>query len=105
MHLALLAQTTTSLQLQHFLVILENVRPTGHRPEVVHHFAGDAAALIPEPDEVEGVRHGEEVLNSLGILPEDCEVSYVAYDTTGASQTASLEDVAEAVMQQQRRAD
>ncbi len=39
----------------------------------------------------------EEVLNSLGILPEDCEVSYVAYDTTGASQTASLEDVAEAV--------
>ena len=79
------------------LGILENVRPTGHRPEVVHHFAGDAAALIPEPDEVEGVRHGEEVLNSLGILPEDCEVSYVAYDTTGASQTASLEDVAEAV--------
>ena len=79
------------------LGILENVRPTGHRPEVVHHFAGDAAALIPEPDEVEGVRHGEEVLNSLGILPEDCEVSYVAYDTTGASQTASLDDVAEAV--------
>ena len=79
------------------LGILENVRPTGHRPEVVHHFAGDAAALMPEPDEVVGVRHGEEVLNSLGILPEDCEISYVAYDTTGASQTASLEDVAEAV--------
>ena len=79
------------------LGILENVRPTGHRPEVIHHFAGDAAALMPEPDEVVGVRHGEEVLNSLGILPEDCEVSYVAYDTTGASQTASLEDVAEVV--------
>lgn len=28
-------------------------------------------------EEVEGTRHGEEVLRSLGILPEDCEIEYL----------------------------
>ncbi len=63
LHLVLLAQTITSLQLQLFLVF-ENVRPTGHRvlrlfitlQEMLPH-------LVPEPDEVEGVRHGEDVPN------------------------------------------
>lgn len=79
------------------LGILENVRPTGHRPKVMHRYSDSVSALLPEPEEVIGVRHGEEVLSSLAILPEDCEVSYVSFDTTGASQTASLEDVAEAI--------
>lgn len=42
-----------------------------------------SAAVDPEPsepvyEEVVGVRRGAEVLRSLGMLPEDCEIEYVA---------------------------
>lgn len=30
-----------------------------------------------ETPEVEGVRHGEKVINALGILPADCEITYI----------------------------
>jgi len=62
------------------LGVLEKVRPTGeapvtHRPRVTPALA--AAPLVSEPESVLGVRHGREVVASLGILPETCEVEYV----------------------------
>lgn len=36
------------------------------------------AAPAPEPVKVVGVRHGEDVLRSLDILPEGCEIEYAA---------------------------
>lgn len=79
------------------LGVLENVRPSGDRPksrpapdveaepvvaDVQEPAADEAAAPDGEPvfDEgpVIGVRHGEEVLRSLAILPESCEIEYVA---------------------------
>lgn len=81
------------------LGILENVRPSGaeprarevakpERPEVDEDGApseevgaaeADAAAPVAAPaaKPVLGTRHGEEVLRSLGILPESCEIEYV----------------------------
>lgn len=38
----------------------------------------DAAPSEPVYEEVVGVRRGAEVLRSLGMLPEDCEIEYVA---------------------------
>lgn len=35
-----------------------------------------AAPTVPAAEPVLGVRHGEEVLRSLGILPESCEIEY-----------------------------
>lgn len=35
------------------------------------------AAVVPAPVETYGVRHGADVVKSLGMLPEDCEVEYV----------------------------
>lgn len=79
------------------LGVLENVRPSGDRPK--SRPASDVAAEPAETDEQEpvadevpapvtepvfdegpviGVRHGEEVLRSLAILPESCEIEYVA---------------------------
>lgn len=34
-------------------------------------------AFVPAPVETYGVRHGADVVKSLGMLPEDCEVEYV----------------------------
>ena len=39
--------------------------------------AEPAAPAAPVVEEVLGVRHGEKVLRSLGMLPEDCEIEYV----------------------------
>ena len=75
------------------LGVLENVRPSGLvprerpvKPEVAPEQEAAAAEAEPtdEPAErtvvepVLGVRRGKEVLRSLGILPEDCEIDYVA---------------------------
>lgn len=79
------------------LGVLENVRPSGAvpkpRPVVVPEpepeeelpaedaATDDVAAAAEEPvpvtEQVLGVRHGEEVLRGLGMLPEDCEIEYV----------------------------
>lgn len=37
----------------------------------------EPAAFVPAPVETYGVRHGADVVKSLGMLPEDCEVEYV----------------------------
>ena len=37
----------------------------------------EPAAFVPAPAETYGVRHGADVVKSLGMLPEDCEVEYV----------------------------
>lgn len=79
------------------LGVLENVRPSGDRPK--SRPASDVATEPAETDEQEpvadevpvpatepvfdegpvvGVRHGEEVLRSLAILPDSCEIEYVA---------------------------
>lgn len=67
------------------LGVLEKVRPTGeapvtHRPHVTPVLA--AAPLASEPEPVFGVRHGREVVESLGILPETCELDYVDRTST-----------------------
>ena len=36
-----------------------------------------APAFVPAPVETYGIRHGADVVKSLGMLPEDCEVEYV----------------------------
>ncbi|WP_417228961.1 hypothetical protein [Thermophilibacter sp.] len=79
------------------LGVLENVRPSGAKPKArpvpaakpesdeagetnAEKRDGDAPAPAPSPVEAEpvvGVRHGAEVLRSLGILPETCEIDYV----------------------------
>ncbi len=77
------------------LGILENVRPSGvepkARPVVVPEKASeetpdqDDEVPVPvdgeasvEPGFVFGVRHGEKVLRELSILPESCDIEYVA---------------------------
>ena len=99
------------------LGVLENVRPSGAVPKdrsvvpvVEPQESEDAADVEPEAPvagdapaattteyvadvpvfgaEVEGVRHGEEVLRSLGILPETCEIEYLvnpSYQPEGVS--------------------
>ncbi len=100
------------------LGVLENVRPSGAVPKdrsvvpvVEPQGSEDAADVEPEAPvadeapataatteyvadvpvfgaEVEGVRHGEEVLRSLGILPETCEIEYLvnpSYQPEGVS--------------------
>ena len=42
------------------------------------------AAPAPEPVKVVGVRHGEDVLRSLDILPEGCEIEYVTPEAAPA---------------------
>ena len=83
------------------LGVLENVRPSGlesvHGAETVDdaveamqqaaeaalvsepgpEVAPAPAAVVPAPVETYGVRHGADVVKSLGMLPEDCEVEYV----------------------------
>ena len=83
------------------LGVLENVRPSGlvprerpakKEPEVQDEQGGEAEATevtpaaeaAPVVEPVLGVRHGEEALRSLGVLPEDCEIEY-------ASATAAVE--------------
>ena len=79
------------------LGVLENVRPSGAKPKArpvpvpaeQQEAEGDdrpeAAAEAPEQfvetyetEPVIGVRHGEQVLRELAILPESCEIEYVA---------------------------
>ncbi|MBM6774444.1 hypothetical protein [Olsenella profusa] len=75
------------------LGVLENVRPSGMTPRerpaapepatapedgTPEPAAADVTAAQPVYEEVVGVRHGAEVLRSLGMLPEDCEIEYVA---------------------------
>jgi len=67
------------------LGVLEKVCPTGeapvtHRPRVTPALV--AAPPVPTPEPVLGVRHGRETVESLGILPEACEIEYV--DETSA---------------------
>ncbi len=107
LHTALMAQTTTQSSLQHFcfgtsgrmsVTLVIDLR------FVVHHCR--VRCCSQRPDEVEGVRYGEEVLNS-GHSSEDCEVSYVTYDTTGISQELSLKGCCRGYQsqQQKKRAD
>lgn len=75
------------------LGVLENVRPSGlvprerpAKPEVAPEQEAEPTEAEPTDEVAErtvvepvlGVRRGEEVLRSLGILPEDCEIEYVA---------------------------
>lgn len=94
------------------LGVLENVRPSGAEPrahEIAHPEAepepaqteeGDSAApadevaaanspAVPEPEPVLGVRHGEEILRSLGILPETCEIEYIVPEAPVSSPSAT----------------
>ena len=84
------------------LGVLENVRPSGAEPKAreferpAEEAPADAEAAqegeapaeaapeaqeadqpAPQPELPVGVRHGEEVLRALAILPEDCELVYV----------------------------
>ena len=100
------------------LGILENVRPSGaeprarevakpERPEVDEDGApseevgaaeADAAAPVAAPadEPVLGTRHGEEVLRSLGILPESCEIEYVVPAAPEPAATMAFDVVADA---------
>lgn len=84
------------------LGILENVRPSGAEPkarpaaapkEEPEEAAGQTEEVPAQPDEADapaddevpvesapvfGVRHGEKVLRELSILPESCDIEYVA---------------------------
>ena len=115
------------------LGVLENVRPSGAKPKArpipvpakpegdetdeadvagetdVAQRVDDAPAPAPSPVEAEpvvGVRHGAEVLRSLGILPETCEIDYLtppapakpepaAATSVPADETAPIEASAE----------
>ena len=94
------------------LGVMENVRPSGlvptprpvvtevpvDEPEASEAESGADAqetqvmeapvAQRPTRVEVVGVRHGEEVLRELGILPEDCEIEY-ALDSEAAAPVAT----------------
>ena len=78
------------------LGILENVRPTGRRPESKR---PSKSTYLLTPPESQGTRRGAEVLESLQILPEDCEIEYVEHEQTeqtpDATETAELKDVVE----------
>ncbi|MFR8062447.1 MAG: hypothetical protein ACLU6V_07765, partial [Lancefieldella rimae] len=75
------------------LGILENVRPTGRRPESKR---PSKSTYLLTPPESQGTRRGAEVLESLQILPEDCEIEYVEHEQTeqtpDATETAELKD-------------
>ncbi len=75
------------------LGVLENVCPTGkapvtHRPHVTPALA--AAPVPPAPEPVLGVRHGKDVVESLGILPETCEIDYI--DRTPADSPEEIQE-------------
>ncbi|MBE5023309.1 hypothetical protein INF26_00305 [Olsenella sp. DSM 107455] len=101
------------------LGILENVRPSGAEPrarevakpeqpeadengapsEEAGAVETDAAAPVvaPAADEpVLGTRHGEEVLRSLGILPESCEIEYVVPAAPEPAATMAFDVAADA---------
>ena len=100
------------------LGILENVRPSGaeprarevakpERPEVDEDGApseevgaaeADAAAPVAAPadEPALGTRHGEEVLRSLGILPESCEIEYVVPAAPEPAATMAFDVAADA---------
>ena len=90
------------------LGVLENVRPSGATPKVrdvapVVESKGDegeadeeqtdasttAGFDVAHMGEVIGVRHGEEVLRSLGILPETCEIEYAVAPAAPVSADAA----------------
>lgn len=101
------------------LGILENVRPSGAEPrarevakpeqpevdedgapsEEVGAAEADAAEPVAEPvaaEPVLGTRHGEEVLRSLGILPESCEIEYVVPAAPEPAATMAFDVAADA---------
>lgn len=58
-----------------------NLEPAGAAAEVapfVDDMPTEVTTTVLEEEEVVGVRHGKEVLESLGILAETCEIEYVA---------------------------
>lgn len=100
------------------LGVLENVRPSGltpiERPAAPSLLEGAPETLsdaeqdttpeetpgaleqsvsVPAAERIVGVRHGEEVLRSLGILSEDCEIEYVSSSGLGSSAAAVAEGV------------
>ena len=102
------------------LGVLENVRPSGAKPkdrtivpvvepeeaEISEDVEGTesdvpaaVAAVSAGAADVEVVRHGEETLRSLGILPETCEIEYLVVpseqpDAAPEDDSAELADVA-----------
>lgn len=56
------------------LGVLEEVFPAGSADDIVARIAQKRRERAKKP---EAVRHGEEVLRSLGVLPEECEIVYV----------------------------
>lgn len=101
------------------LGVLENVRPSGlvplARPAAPALLEGEGASeassdagqdadideaaealeqSVPSPvaERVVGVRHGEKVLRSLGVLPEDCEIEYMSSSAPGALAPSVSED-------------
>ena len=100
------------------LGVLENVRPSGlvprerpvapePAPEVEEDAIEDTGSLadtgelVPSaattqvaPEPTFGVRHGEEVLKALAILPEDCEIDYVVAGNAPVAETRAEEETA-----------
>ena len=102
------------------LGVLENVRPSGAKPKdrtvvpvaepeeaeasadaegIESDVPAAAAAVSAGTADVESVRHGEETLRSLGILPETCEIEYLVVpseqpDAASEDDSAELADVA-----------
>lgn len=103
------------------LGVLENVRPSGlvprERPvvteESLDETGSDEVAEDDDPtasteptvvstvrrEEVLGVRHGEEALRSLGVLPETCEIEYVSVPAVAAAEEPVAEETAELVVE------
>ena len=104
------------------LGVLENVRPSGlvprERPVVTEESLDetDSAEVTEDDDptastertvvsaaarreEVLGVRHGEEALRSLGVLPETCEIEYVSAPAVAEVEEPVAEETAEAVVE------
>ena len=94
------------------LGVLENVRPSGQEPkarpvptpaEPVEAEETETAETTAEsqptravetaPEPVLGVRHGEDVLRSLAILPESCEIEYVVSATPAPERVVAPEPV------------
>lgn len=57
---------------------LEPADATAEVAPVVDDMPTEVTTTVLEEEEVVGVRHGKEVLEALGILPETCEIEYVA---------------------------
>ena len=104
------------------LGVLENVRPSGlvprERPVVTEESLDetDSAEVTEDDDptastertvvsaaarreEVLGVRHGEEALRSLGVLPETCEIEYVSAPAVAEVEEPVAEETADAVVE------